>query len=363
MLHRRDAVGQHTLAIRALLQARGIDSEIYVEWDDPDTAGLTRPARAYPEAAQPGDVLVYQFATASDLAPWLAARRETLVVNYHNITPPELFAPWDNALARHQVRARQELVGLAPRAAMGVAVSEVNRRDLQAAGFSRTAVIAPVIARSEVTGDARTREARVDAPPPRGGGARWLSVGRLAPNKAVEDLIAALTIYRGRHDPHATLEVIGKVALDVYGRALRAYAAELGVAGAVRFSGRVSDGALSAAYRQADVLVVTSEHEGYCVPVVEAMAHDLPVVAFRQGAVPEVLGAAGVMLEHKDPGAIADAVHHVLSDHDVQKALVTAGRVRLEELKLADAGPTQADLLVALSRGAPLPDAAVVGPR
>jgi L-malate glycosyltransferase len=346
MLHVGDAVGQHTMAVQALLRARGIESEIYVELEDPDTADRTHPAAAYPGEASSGDVLVYQFATASDLAGWLADRSETLVVNYHNVTPPELFAPWDNELARHQVQAHFELARLADRAALGVAVSELNRADLVAAGFTATEVVPPVVGllKAEPSGDGgRAREK----------GARWLAVGRLAPNKAVEDTVAALLAYRIRHDPEAELLVVGKAALPAYSDALRRYVADLGLADAVHFAGKVDDQALAAAYATADVLVVTSEHEGFCLPVVEAMARDLPVVAYRQGALPEVLGEAGVLLETKDPVTLADAVHRVQVDERWRSGLVAAGRARLPALELADAGDRLVDLLMAVRDGAP----------
>ncbi|HEY5246030.1 MAG TPA: hypothetical protein VIJ60_10210, partial [Acidimicrobiales bacterium] len=143
MLHVGDAVGQHTLAVQRILRSRGIESEIYVELDDAETAGSTRLVSTYTD--RPDDVLVYQFATASALADRLLTTSGRLVVNYHNVTPPELFAPWDNGLARHQVRAQQELADLAERAVLGVAVSEVNRADLTAAGFVATEVVPPIV--------------------------------------------------------------------------------------------------------------------------------------------------------------------------------------------------------------------------
>ena len=95
-LHRGDAVGRHALRLRDVLVSRGITSRIYVETPDPETAEESQPFVHYEEDAAPGDVLVYQFATASHLAPWLVARPEVLVVNYHNVTPPEHYARWDN---------------------------------------------------------------------------------------------------------------------------------------------------------------------------------------------------------------------------------------------------------------------------
>jgi glycosyltransferase involved in cell wall biosynthesis len=358
MLHVGDAVGQHTLAVQQILRSRGVESEIYVELDDAETAGSTRPASTYTD--RPDDVLVYQFATASALADRLLTTSGRLVVNYHNVTPPELFAPWDNGLARHQVRAQQELADLAERAVLGVAVSEVNRADLTAAGFAATEVVPPIVGLLDTgrsidgepaghrsnDGESAPVAQRAGGRRPREKGARWLAVGRLAPNKAVEDTVAALLAYRARHDTDATLRVIGKPTLPAYVDALHRYVADLGLADAVQFAGKVTDAALADAYDSADVLVVSSEHEGYCLPVVEAMAHGLPVVAYREGALPEVLGDAGVLLDDKDPVVVADAVRDVQVDAARRAALVDAGRRRLPELGLAGAGDRLVDLLV-----------------
>ena len=139
-------------------------------------------------------MVVYQFATASAMAPWLAGRPEVLVVNYHNITPPELMAPWDNHLALGQLRAQGDLRLLAPRAALAVADSAYNESHLAEAGFARTAVIAPSANLDAVgTGPA----GRQDSPArPDAAGARWLAVGRVSPNKALESTVAALAVAR-----------------------------------------------------------------------------------------------------------------------------------------------------------------------
>ena len=168
MLHRGDAVGRHTLRLREVMAARGIRSQIYVELGDPETVSETRPFASYSEDAESGDVLIYQFATASAIASWLQARPEPLVVNYHNVTPPELYAPWDNGMARHQLRAQSELRALAPRAALGLAVSSFNESELREAGFGRTAVVPP--AAMVPTGSYATlrRRRRRTAPAPAG---------------------------------------------------------------------------------------------------------------------------------------------------------------------------------------------------
>jgi glycosyltransferase involved in cell wall biosynthesis len=352
VLHRGDAVGRHTLRLRDATRARGFRSEIFVDTVDDDTVTETVPVLSYSESAQPGDVVVYQFATASAMAPWLAGRPETLVVNYHNVTPPELMAPWDNHLALGQLRAQGDLRLLAARTTLAVADSAYNEAHLASSGFVATAVISPSAALdTDVTTGADTVQPVAGTT---GGGARWLAVGRVSPNKGLESTVAALAVARAHTDPGATLQIVGKPATDAYVGALHRYVAELGLSPAVRFAGHASDATVASAYAAADVLVVTSEHEGFCVPIVEAMAAGVPVVAFDQGAVPEVLGGAGVLVADTDPYALAASISALLSDAPRRDATVAAGRRRLAELDLGTAADRFVSLLVPLAgRGAP----------
>jgi glycosyltransferase involved in cell wall biosynthesis len=346
VLHRGDAVGRHTLRLRDATRARGVNSDIYVDLVQDETADETRPAPDYEAQARPGDVVVYQFATASSMAPWLAGRRETLVVNYHNITPSELLKPWDHYLALGQERALGDLSVLAPRTALAVADSAYNEAHLAETGFAATAVVPPSAALGP-----EVAAAEPPVPRDRRGGARWLAVGRVAPNKAVEHALAALAVTRQHGDPAATLRIIGRPVTDTYERALRRQVAELGLTDAVTFAGYASDGAVAAAYAAADVLVVTSEHEGFCVPVVEAMAAGLPVVAFDRGAVPEVLGGAGVLVASRDPYALSRTIGDLLADPARRRRVVEAGRRRLAELNLDSAAERFVDLLLPLADG------------
>jgi glycosyltransferase involved in cell wall biosynthesis len=346
VVHGGDAVGRHTLRLRDATRARGFSSQIYVDVIDDDTKEETVSVLDYPAQAQRGDVLVYQFATASNMAAWLAARGETLVVNYHNVTPPELIAPWDDIFAVGQVRAHAELRAMASRTTLAVADSAFNQRHLVEAGFSSTAVVPPsaALGADVLAAGTSTRHALPSSRP----GARWLSVGRLAPNKAAEDTIAALAVTRAHHDPDATLLIIGKSPTAAYDGALRRYVAELGLVAAVTFAGHASDAAVAAAYAQSDVLVVTSEHEGFCVPLVEAMTVGLPVVAYRAGALPEVLGQAGVYVGSKDPFELASAIADLLADGPRRDRLSDAAAQRLVELDLGTAAERLVDLLCSL---------------
>jgi glycosyltransferase involved in cell wall biosynthesis len=350
VLHAADAVGQHTLALQALLRNGGVRSEIYVERDDTATSDRTLPASSYVPSAD--DVLVYQLATASDLAPWLAGLPGRLVVNYHNVTPPELVAAWDNSLARLHVRALAELRLLGTTATLGIADSRFNEADMEKAGYRTTMVAAPMVPLlSSATGEAAGAPPAGAPPATRraeDGGARWLSVGRLAPNKAIEDVLGALYVYRARHDPRATLLVVGRPALAAYGTALEHYRATLGLEDAVTFTGRASEEALRRAYASADVLVVASDHEGFCLPLVEAMSLGVPVVAHAATGVAEVLGDGGVAVSPKSPERLAAAVAGLLADEAGRVAVVERGRRRVAALDLPASGRRILDALLAL---------------
>jgi len=340
MLHRGDAVGRHTLRLRDVMVARGVRSRIYVERADPETESETRPFAAYADEAESGDLLVYQFATASALAPWLRRRPEPLVVNYHNVTPPHLYAAWDNALARHQLLAQAQLRQLAPRCTLGIAVSAFNEAELREAGYGRTAVVPPA-----AMVPIATAAAAATAPHT---GARWVSVGRLAPNKGVELAVMGLLVTREHDDPGAALTVVGRPVVPPYTAALHRFVDDMGLHDAVTFTGVLSDADLAATMARCDVLVITSRHEGFGVPVLEAMAGGLPVVANRAGALPEVVGDGGLLVDATDPWALAETVARVRTDPDLRQSLAQAAERRLADLDLATAAERAVDLVAAL---------------
>ncbi len=344
VLHRYDAVGGHTMALRDALRAAGHPSEIYVEGADPQTEAETRPYRTFDHDAVDGDVLVYQLATRSDIVGWIRDRPEPLAVNYHSVTPPEAFRSWNNGIALLQAGCLVELEDLAPKAALGVADSGFDETELRAAGCKTTTVV-PVLSVNRQLPDPDPalleRLRRVS------GGPCWLSVGRLAPNKCHHEAIAALFAARATDQPEARLIIVGAPSEPNYAAALHRYADELGLGDAVRFFTGLSDAELAACYRTADVLVLLSNHEGFGVPLVEAMRLGVPVVARGGGAVPETLGDAGVLLTSTRPRMVAGAVRELQTDGGRRAELVAAGHAQVERLGLATAG----DRLVAALEG------------
>ena len=350
MLHRRDAVGEHARALRDLLRAAGYPSEIYIELPDPETEGETRPFRSYEDDAAPGDVLVYQFATRSAEAGWLQARPEPVVVNYHSITPPSYFGPWNDGIARSQAACQVELAGLAPTAALGIAVSRFDEAELRSAGCRRTEVVPVVNSSGPGSPPDPDEEARLSRWA--GDGPLWLSVGRLAPNKRHESVLAAFYVYRREIDPSARLVIVGAPTEPNYAAALRRYRTRLGLDQVVALRTGLTPGQLAAHYRSASVLVSLSEHEGFGVPLVEAMRSGLPIVARAAGAVTETVGEAGLLLRDSGPRGVAASVSEVLHSPDLVSAMVAAAPGQLTALGVDDAPRRLVEVLGAVARAA-----------
>jgi glycosyltransferase involved in cell wall biosynthesis len=348
----RDATGTHTLLLREALRSAGWRSEIFAEATHDELAGESFKVERYPDHAQADDVLVYQFSTSSMLADFLLGRPEELVIDYHNITRPELYEPWEPDTARRSADALDQLSRLAPRAALGLADSSFNEADLVAAGCPRTAVVPVLVdvdrvaARPDPRVADRLRSAKAD------GGADWLFVGRVVPSKAQHELVKALWAYRRLYDPAARLHLVGSMPSNRYLRALRAFVDDLGLRQAVHLTGEVTESALAAHFEAADVYVSLSVHEGFGVPLLESMRAGVPVVARRTGAVPATVADAGLVLDRTEPSYVAGAVHRVLTDAGLRRRLAGAGHVRVAEHSLERCGALAVTALSAVA-GAP----------
>ncbi len=323
------AVGAHTLAVRDVLRSAGHTSEIFAADIRPACADAgARPLKAYRGGA---DALVYQMAIGSPVADFVLARSEPLIVNHHNLTPLRYLRDWQPVAAHGVVWGRAQLRAMAARAVLGIGDSAYNEADLIEAGYSRTAVV-PILIDFARMATAR-REAVGSRP------TTLLFVGRLAPNKAQHDIVKALAAYRRFHDPTARLVLVGGGVDEPYGRALRRFVHALELDDAVELTGPVSDTQLAAHYAAADVFVVCSEHEGFCVPLLEAMHYGVPIVAYSSTAVPETLGNAGVLLDAKDACLVAAAVARVVDDDALRARLAVAGAQRVEAFDVSRTGP------------------------
>lgn len=334
MLTERDATGAHTLLLQAALRRAGWQSEIFTQVTHPDTADRSIQMEEFPAVASGSDVLIYQFAVASPIAEFLLGRPEALILDYHNVTPPRFFQGWDQGTVSQLVVAREELSRLCPRVTLGLADSAYNQRDLVAAGCPRTAVLPVLVDLQRCTDapdpvvSATLERAAADGVP------NWLFIGRLVPSKCQHRLVMALWAHHQLFGP-ARLHLIGSSGCDGYADALVALVDELGMAPWVELVGGAPDPVMAAHLRHADVYVSLSQHEGFGVPLLEAMAAGLPVVALGAGAVPETVEDAALVLRHHDPAYVATAVHRVTADRRVRAHLVEHGSARAGRADLA----------------------------
>jgi glycosyltransferase involved in cell wall biosynthesis len=268
-----------------------------------------------------------------------SANGQAVGIDYHNITPAEYFRRWDPGVAEQMVEARQELAALAKSTRLALADSEYNASELRHLGCAGVKV-APLLLNLAsyrvrpnrmFTASLSRRKAR--------SGSWWLFVGRAAPNKCQHDVIAAFAVYRRHFDRRARLALIGSPSPLKYRQALQRLAADLEVSDAVEFHGALPFARLLAYYRAADVFVCMSEHEGFCVPIIEAMELGVPVVAFDAAAVGETVGDAGVLVQEKDPAFVAAEVHGLLSDAGARSEAVKRGRTRARDYALASTTP------------------------
>jgi L-malate glycosyltransferase len=324
----RDATGDHTLALRDALRGAGWDSDVYVEAAHDDLWSEATYFERYPERAQPGDILLYQLSTASPVAEFLLGREEPLVLDYHNITPASFYDGWEEHTRDKVALAREQAAKLAPRAALGIADSSFNAAELEQMGCRATAVV-PIIVDTKHMSDPADESERARLAAEHGSSTVLLFVGRLSPNKSQHHLVEALLLYRRWFDPRARLHLVGPSVTPSYARAVFDFAAELGLADAIRHGEDLTSAELAAWYAEADVFVCLSEHEGFCIPLLEAMASGLPIVAYGAGAVSETLGGAGILLDSKRPSVVASAVDRVARDGVLASSLSASGRRRL----------------------------------
>jgi glycosyltransferase involved in cell wall biosynthesis len=228
------------------------------------------------------------------------------------------------------VLGRRELASLAGRTDLALGDSEYNRRELEALGFTDTAVLPVAVNVRRI----------VDAP---GTPAleRWLNdgltnflfVGRMVPNKKIEDIIRLAEHYKRYVDAHYRFIFVGREdGVPRYTSMLRAFIGQLGwLPDRFLFTGAVPDRELAAYYRYSSVYISMSEHEGFCVPLLEAMATDLPILAYSCTAIPDTLGGAGVQFAPKDFEHAAELLGMLAFDDGVRASVVEGQRRRLAQ--------------------------------
>ena len=326
-----DAIGNDVLGIQKVLRGWGLDSEIYAQHVHPQLAGSARPYWEYQEVSGFNRLLIFHFSIGSEVSEFVRRLPDRKILIYHNITPPHFFRGINPEVERRCALGIEELMLLAPYFDLGLGVSEYNRQELEKAGFQKTGVLSIFLdfkdyyQAPEETLKKNLTDGRINI----------LHVGRIAPQKKIEDLIRVFYLFQKRHRPDSRLILVGTDSgMRNYGRALRKMAEELGLQEAVTFAGFATFRELVTYYSQAQVYLCLSEHEGFCVPLLESMFFGLPVIAYLTGGISETLGGAGFGLREKNWEEIAETLALVISDSVFREEIIAGQKERLQDLTL-----------------------------
>ncbi|MCU1385834.1 MAG: kanF 1 [Acidobacteria bacterium] len=344
--HQGDAIGDSARRVRDLLRTMGHESELYALTIDDGLRGDVRPFSD--AAATRGEATIFHYALPSPMTEAFAALESGRVLQYHNVTPAAYFAPYDPSLFRLASLGRDELATLSGRVDLALGDSEYNRRELEALGFERTGVFPIAVDTSRITQPAErpALDTMLDD-----GLVNFLFVGRIAPNKKIEDIIRLAEFYKRYVDAYYRFIFVGRFdVVPRYYSMIRALMAEFRLLNdRFLFTGPVSDEELAVYYRHAAVYISMSEHEGFCVPLLEAMAADVPVLAYSAAAVPDTLGGAGVQFAPKDLEYAAELLGQLAFDDDFRARVIAGQRRRLADFGDARITRELAALLQTLS--------------
>lgn len=331
---RGDAISNEALVMRALFRAWGCRSDIFCDRHRvlPELRAEAHDLNELSSCCGPDDVAFLHLSIgsrANDLFPRLAGRKALL---YHNITPPDYFSLIQPSTAADLARGRVQAAALAGVATVNLADSAYNAEELRSWGYPAAGVL-PLMIDFD----------RIGAAPDRAllrrfgdGRVNILFVGRCAPNKKIEDCITAFAFYQKGVNPHSRLILAGSYAgTERYQRLLLSLVRDLKLEEVV-FTGSLPQSQLNACYRSAQVFLCMSEHEGFCIPLVESLAHRVPVLAYASSAIPETLGGAGVLFREKRYEAVAEMLGKLAADSALREAVLIRQDQRLAEFKARD---------------------------
>lgn len=328
----RDAISNEARELRRLFRRWGHASDIF---SDPahlphelrgDALGIDelRPTGA--------DIVILHLSVGSPVNEHFASLPGRKVILYHNITPPEFFGGVNPDLARNLAAGREQTRALATVADRVLADSRFNASELEAMGYRNVEVFPLLINFGDLTDDVDEATLRLY----RDGGPTVLFVGRCAPNKAIDDILRAFTVFQRELEPNARLLHVGSWAgTEMYHGSLIAQAREQALSG-VELLGTQPQDRLNAMYASADVFVCMSEHEGFCIPLLEAMIHDVPVLAYAAGAVEETLDGAGVLFREKNWHVIAEVMQRLIRDLSLRESVLATQRQRVARYRDRD---------------------------
>jgi glycosyltransferase involved in cell wall biosynthesis len=330
-----DAVSNQILEIDRRLSAWGFSTSIFGARLGPGMGRIARLDAAYHEHMDKADdLLIYHYSAYCENHLLYQRSHNRKMLIYHNITPGRFYAPYDLWYESLCTRGRQ-LLPMLQACDLALGDSEYNRQELVEAGFAdeRTGVLPIFLQVDDV--EAASRDEGLYRRLRRHGTRNILFVGRVAPNKAFEDLVKIFYLYHRYLNSDSRLFLVGTRFLPSYDGALDALVERLSLTDAVVFTDRVSLGALKTYYEAADLFLCASRHEGFCVPLIESMHFGVPILARAETAVPYTLGPAAIAFHQMDYGVLAETMHMLIEDQNLRRQVVATQSQRLDDFAAA----------------------------
>lgn len=326
-----DALGNQADRIRAQLRQWGYESQIYTEVRDRRWADPGLDVARY--RGREDQAVIFHYSIGSSLTTRVLNLPDRVVPYYHNVTPPEFLRGHNPELARLLDQGQRELE-LFKGVPYALAASDYNRQEMLARGFARVDVLPYFVTFDALRASAHSPIGQQVTQRLASNRVNVLFVGRLVPNKCQDDLVRVMHYYQRLIDPNAHLLLVGGEAnAPGYRLELQTLIDVLGVKN-VELAGSIGpDAGLGGYYQAATAFVCLSEHEGFCVPLLEAMAFDVPVIAFRSTGVPYALGEAGWLLDDKRPAVVSEAIELAHADRRLRSRLIEQQRQRLIDFR------------------------------
>ena len=323
-----DAIGNDTLALNDTLNENGYTAEIYAKHVDERLNGSVKLLDTY--QCQQDDVIIYHLSTGSDVNYEISEYPCRIVIMYHNITPGHFFTKYDIEAQKVCDSGRRAAGYLKKKADFCLADSGYNKAELIEMGYTCPIEVLPILIAFD---DYKKKPNAQVIRKYKDGWENIVFTGRVAPNKKHEDIIAAFSYYKKYINPKSRLLLVGRHDFfpGYFGR-LQKYVERLGVQDVI-FTGQVKFDEILAYYEVADVFVCLSEHEGFCVPLVESMMFDVPIIAYDSCAVGETLGGSGLLLKDKRPEVVAEAIRMIMTDSKLKQQLIEGQRERLKDFE------------------------------
>jgi L-malate glycosyltransferase len=323
-----DAISGEVLALQRAIREFGFESEIYSINTHPHYKCQTRDYRDFPSNFT-GKVILHLSLGSPLSALYNSLEDAERILVYHNITPAKWFKGVNPRIVADITQGLSELPKLCQVSDLILADSPFNAKELAEHGFPATVLPLPVdpLRWSEPANKGLTDLLATDS------SLHLLHVGRLAPNKCIEDIIKAFYFLRHHVEPKSKLWLVGiDIDTELYSFSLKRLARELEVDDAVQFVGGLSDSEVRAFYQQSSVYICMSEHEGFCVPLIEAMHFGLPVIAYNSSAVADTVATGGIVVNQKRHAELAELVNKVAKPGELRQRLISAGQARVREL-------------------------------